>query len=459
MSQKLTFLGACGTVTGSSYLLETSGGKYLIDCGIYQGERKWRELNWQAPAFDPRDITAVLLTHAHIDHAGMLPRYFRLGMTCPIYATGSTCQLSQIMLPDSVRRQEENAEWRSDTGRSRHKPPMPLYTEADARAVLEKFLEVSQDTEYELPGGLTASWRTTGHILGASSISLQADGKGIVFSGDLGRYDFPILKDPAPQKLSDLLLIESTYGNRDHGDKSPVDGLAEHVNRCAGRGGVMMIPGFAVGRTQLILYWLRSLKAAGRIPDLPVLVDSPMAIDATAIYSRFSPELDPDVLALVRQGKSPFSFPRLHFVRDRSESMKINSIHEPMIIIAGSGMLSGGRILHHLKQRIGDARNMLLFVGYQSPGGRGGWLKSGADRMTLFGEEIPVRAEVSEISGLSGHADRGELLRWCRECEGRPGRVAVVHGEEQSASAFSETLKRELGWNAFTPVVGETIKV
>jgi metallo-beta-lactamase family protein len=299
-----------------------------------------------------------------------------------------------------------------------------------------------------------------GHIVGACSISLTIAGKKIVFSGDIGRYDQPILVDPTPAELGDLLLIESTYGDRTHHpENDPHEELAEIISRTASRGGVVVIPSFAVGRTQTILYYLRELKAANRIPDIPIIIDSPMARDATSIYQHHTNEYDAAALALLKKGFQPFQVPKMYFTRERAESIKLNSIHEPMIIISASGMLSGGRILHHLKHRVSNERNTILFVGFQPPGSRGDWLKRGNKTMTLLGEEIPVRAEVCEMSGLSAHGDRDELLRWCRSCTGTPGRVAVVHGEPDSASAFSKTLKKELGWNAFVPGYGETITI
>jgi metallo-beta-lactamase family protein len=298
-----------------------------------------------------------------------------------------------------------------------------------------------------------------GHILGACSITLNIGGRKIVFSGDIGRYGEPILVDPQPVAMGDLLLIESTYGDRLHNGHNVEDALADVINRTYRRRGIVLIPSFAVGRTQTLLYHLRELKAAERIPDLPVIIDSPMALDATNIYRHHTNEYDAHSLTLLKKGAQPFTVSKMFFTREREESMKLNSIDEPMILISASGMLSGGRILHHLKHRISDKKNTVLFVGFQPPGSRGDWLKRGNKTMKLIGDEVPVNAEICEISGLSAHADRNELLRWCRSCSGTPGRVAVVHGEPESARCMSETLSQELRWDSFVPGYLDTITV
>jgi metallo-beta-lactamase family protein len=298
-----------------------------------------------------------------------------------------------------------------------------------------------------------------GHILGACSIALDIAGKRILFSGDVGRYGEPILVDPKPARLGDLLVVESTYGDREHPFVNTKEMLAEVVNRTAERGGLVLIPSFAVGRTQTLLYHLRALKEARKIPDIPVIVDSPMALDATDIYRRHIDEYDAAARGLLDSGFLPFTMPKLYFIRDRSESIALNSIDEPMILISASGMLSGGRVLHHLKNRVGDPRNTVLFVGFQPPGSRGDWLKKGNDTVRILGEDIPVRAQIAEISGLSAHADKNELLRWARSCEGSPGKVAVVHGEPEAARVFAGELKRAFGWNVVIPTYGETVEI
>lgn len=445
---KLKFLGASGTVTGSKYLVEGGGKRILVDAGLFQGERKWRERNWDKPDFDLASVDAVLLTHAHIDHVGILPRYYQLGLRCPVYATKPTIELCQVLLPDSGRLQEEEASYRLERGRSRHTPPQPLYTERDAIDALQLFRPVPFHQRVEVLDGITARWTWMGHILGAAAIRLEIGGKVINFSGDIGRYTVPILKDPEPVDLGDLLLIESTYGDRLHPAHNPKEPLAEIINRTAKRRGVVLVPAFAVGRTQQLLFYLRELKEANAIPDVPVVIDSPMATDATKIYYNNPSDYDEESVGILKRGSQPFAVSRTHFVRDRKESMALNSIEDPMILISASGMLSGGRVLHHLKHRLGSSANTVLLVGHQPQGGRGDWLRKGAQSIRVLGEEVAVRAEVAELSGLSAHGDRAEMLRWCNECSGRPGKVMVVHGEPDSAQKFSRTLAEELNWDA-----------
>ena len=459
MDVRITFLGAAGTVTGSTYLVTYGNIRILVDCGIFQGERVWRERNWEPPHFDPTSIQAVLLTHAHVDHVAMLPRYYKLGLRAPVLCSPGTADLAKLLLLDSGRLQEEEAAFRAKHKKSRHHPPLPLYTEEDAKSSLELLKPGPINTRIPVLDGVTAEWSLMGHILGACSITLRLGGKTIVFSGDIGRYGEPILVDPQPVAMGDLLLIESTYGGRLHDGGNLKDEMADIINRTYKRRGVVIIPSFAVGRTQTLLYYLRELKAEERIPDLPVIIDSPMASDATAIYRHHSNEYDERSKELLHRGAQPFTVSKMYFTREREESIKLNSIDEPMILISASGMLSGGRILHHLKHRVSDKRNSVMFVGYQPPGSRGDWLKRGNKTVRLLGDEIPVNAEMCEVSGLSAHADRNELLRWCRSCSGTPGRVAVVHGEPDSARHFSELLGKELGWNSFVAEYLQTITV
>jgi metallo-beta-lactamase family protein len=459
MGTQIQFLGAAGTVTGSKYLVSCGDVRILIDCGLFQGQRTWREKNWEDPPFDVATLNAVLLTHAHVDHIGLLPRYYNLGLRAPVYCSRASADLAHLILLDSAKLQEEEASFRAETGRSRHHPPLPLYTEQDARGALTLLRPIDIDTPIEVCAGASATWRLMGHILGACSISLQIGGKKIVFSGDIGRYKVPILVDPQPLEFGDLLLIESTYGDRTHENTSPKHALAEVINRTVHRKGCVIIPSFAVGRTQTLLYYLRELKAAYAIPDIPVIIDSPMASDATTIYQRHSNEYDEASIGILRRGTQPFAVPKMYFTRERAESKQLNSIHEPMILISASGMLTGGRILHHLQHRISDDRNTVLFVGFQPPGSRGDWIKRGGGSVKLLGEEVPVRAEIAELSGLSAHADRDELLRWCRSCTGTPGRVAVVHGEPGSAQRFRTELEERLSWRADVPAYLDTWEV
>jgi metallo-beta-lactamase family protein len=389
----------------------------------------------------------------------MLPRYHKLGLKAPVLCSPGTADLAKLLLLDSGRLQEEEAAFRAKHKKSRHHPPLPLYTEEDAKSALELIKPGPVNTRIPVLDGVTAEWTLMGHILGACAITLRIGGKKIVFSGDIGRYGEPILVDPQPVEMGDLLLIESTYGDRLHDGGNLQDEMEDIINRTAKRRGVVIIPSFAVGRTQTLLFYLRELKAAGRIPDIPVIIDSPMASDATAIYRHHSNEYDERSKELLRKGSQPFTVSKMYFTREREESIKLNSIDEPMILISASGMLSGGRILHHLKHRVSDKRNTVMFVGYQPPGSRGDWLKRGNKTMRLLGDEVPVNAEVCEVSGLSAHADRDELLRWCRSCSGTPDRVAVVHGEPESARNFSALLGKEFGWNSFVPGYLDTITV
>ncbi|MEZ4753922.1 MAG: MBL fold metallo-hydrolase [Bdellovibrionota bacterium] len=459
MSVKITFLGAAGTVTGSKYLVEGAGKKILVDAGMFQGAREWRERNWHQPPFKPEEIDAVLLTHAHIDHTGMLPRFVSLGLNCPVYATAATVDLCNLLLPDSAKIHEEDARWRKEKGKSRHNPPLPLYTLKDAEKSLALMRAVPFHNELELIGGIKATWNRMGHILGAASIHLKIDDACITFSGDIGRYDVPILKDPEPTSCADLLLIESTYGDREHSEKSALDKMKQIIDRTAGRGGIVLIPAFAVGRTQLILYYLRELKEQGKIPNIPVIIDSPMATDATSLYKEHPEDYDEEALNLVKEGKTPFTPDKTYFIKDRDESIKLNSIDDPMILISASGMLSGGRILHHLKHRIGSPLNTLVFAGFQPPGGTGDWIKSGASSVRIFGDEYDIRAEIDEITGLSAHGDREDMLKWSKSLDSTPAKVAVVHGEPSSAKAFAETLNKEMGWPATAAKYLETIEL
>ncbi len=460
MGVTIKFLGASGTVTGSKYLVKSTRATILVDAGMFQGARNWRDKNWEPAQLDLGKVDATLLTHAHIDHTGILPRYYAEGLRSPVFATAATTELSKLLLTDSGRLQEEEANYRRESKRSRHSPPLPLYTEQNAKDVLTSFNDVQFSSRVKVAEGAYATWHRMGHILGAGSIKLEVDDKVIVFSGDIGRYGVPILRDPEPVQFGDLLLIESTYGDREHGKEDPARQLASVISGTANRGGVVLVPAFSVGRTQTILFYLKELKSKGAIPDIPVIIDSPMAADATDLYRRHTDDYDEQSLALVgADGKNPFRCSKLKFTRTREESIAINSISEPMVLISASGMLTGGRILHHLRHRISSPLNTILFVGYQPPGSRGAWIQSGAKELRVFGEEFPIRAKVAELSNLSAHGDRSELIRWCRACEGRPKRVAVVHGEPESAQSFKSTLEREFKWDVTVPAYLQEIKL
>ena len=451
MSISVTFLGASRTVTGSKYLIEAKGKRILVDAGVFQGSRDERRRNWHTPDVPLSEIDAVVLTHAHIDHSGLLPRYYTLGLRCPVYCTAPTLDLCKLLLIDSGHLQEQETSYRIRHKSSRHSAPKPLYTARDAEAALSLFKSVPFHKDIQLFDDISIHYRYQGHILGAASICMTIGDQLLTFSGDVGGYDIPILMNPEPAPLGDLLFIESTYGDREHADRNPEGKLAAIISETASRDGVVVIPSFAVGRAQLLLFYLRELKESGAIPDIPVVVDSPMSVNATSIYKKHPSSYDEESLEIVKSGRTPFDMNQLAFVTEVSASKRLNRITEPMIIISASGMLSGGRILHHLKHRITDEKNTIVFVGHQPAGGRGAWIQSGASSLKLLGHETPIRAQIETISGLSAHADRSELLRWCKSCTGTPKHVAVVHGESQVADTFKDTLKKEFGWNAFVP--------
>ena len=455
MGVTITFLGAAGTVTGSKYLVESSSAgkktvRLLIDAGMFQGAREWRERNWiDLPEKLLSEIDACLLTHAHVDHVGILPRLVQQGLRCPVYATAASCDLARVILEDAAMLQEEDAEFRAKKGDSRHLPPQPLFTAQGAAAALKLFRAVAFDERQTVLPGVSAVWRHAGHILGAASISLEIGGKRLTFSGDVGRYGVPIMRDPEPWQPGDLLLVESTYGNREHSVEDPKRVLGDLICRVAARQGTLVIPSFAVGRAQLMLFYLRELKEQKRIPDIPIVVDSPTAIDATDIYRRYPQDYDEESLQLFQGGRRPFGPTKLFFCQSRADSIKLNDTPGPMIIVAASGMLSGGRVLHHLRHRLPDERNAVALVGYQPPGSRGFMLKSGAETLRIFHEDVPIRAEILDIGSCSAHAGRSELLRWCKSAGGKPAQTAVVHGEPEAAAAFEQSLRQELGFECF----------
>lgn len=447
MPISITFLGAAGTVTGSKYLVDTGKHRILVDSGIFQGESDWKNKNWEQPPFEMSSITAVLLTHAHIDHTGMLPRYFKLGLKCPVFATETTTKLSALLLRDSAHLQVEEANYRKKPGRSSHSNPQPLYEPQDAENAIEAMVPVRFGESVKIADDISARWVRAGHILGAASIELTLGDKQICFSGDIGRYGVPILRDPEPAKCGDLLLIESTYANREHEDKDPKVKLADVISHTAARRGVVVIPSFAVGRCQQLLFDIRILKAERKIPDIPVIVDSPMASDVTELYLKSTFEYDQESMDLVRSGRHPFSFSKLGFTQSRDDSIRLNAIDEPMVIISASGMLTGGRILHHLRNRVASPKNTVLFVGHQPAGGKGAYMMQGHPTVRLFGEEIPMRAEIASISSLSAHGDHSDLRKWLDNCvasSNKPGQIAVVHGEAEVSVEFAKQLSNEV---------------
>jgi metallo-beta-lactamase family protein len=442
----LTFLGAAGTVTGAKFLLQATGARVLLECGMFQGLRALRERNWAAPPVEPGRLDAVLLSHAHIDHSGYLPRLARDGFAGPIFCSPGTADLLRIMLPDAARLQEEEAHYRNRAGATRHRPALPLFSDADASQALRLVRETAFGEAFTPADGLTARFHPSGHILGASIVEVTAGGRRLVYSGDLGRYHVPIMRDPVPIAPADTLLIESTYGDRDHPDDDRTPVIVEAVGRAVARRGVLLVPAFAIGRTQDLLYLLRQLESAGRAPRIPVYLDSPMAIEATAIYARHPEEHDAETARVTSAGGRPFVPSRFHLCRTTADSKRLNDLQGPAIAIAGSGMATGGRILHHLRRRLPDTSTTVLFVGYQAAGTRGRALREGADRVRIFGADVPVRAAILATDAPSAHADRGELLRWLGGFSVPPAVTWCVHGEPPAAAALRDTIRSRLGW-------------
>ena len=447
----LQFLGATGTVTGSKYLLEHDGFRVLVDCGLFQGLKDLRLRNWSPPPFDPAALDLVLLTHAHLDHCGYLPVIYRHGYDGPVLATPASRDLCGIILPDSGHLQEEDARFANRKGYSKHKPALPLYTEVEARQVLPRFEAVTFGVPKEIGPGVTATFRAAGHILGAAMIEVRlraASGtvKTIVFSGDLGRPAQPILPDPEPLPACDHLLLESTYGNRDHPTEDPKARLAEIVNATVRRGGTLLIPAFAVGRTQHVMFLLRELRESNAIPtDVPIYVDSPMAIEANRIVMRHPEAQDAEMRDVEASGGGALGLNGVKCATTIEQSKAINGIAYPAIVISASGMAEGGRILHHLAFKLSDHRTTVLFVGFQAAGTRGRALQDGREFVRMFGREIPVKARIETLDGLSAHADRGEILAWLGKGAGRPGRVHLVHGEPEARDALAGLIRERMG--------------
>jgi metallo-beta-lactamase family protein len=458
---RLSFLGAARTVTGSKYLLEGAGQRVLIDAGLFQGFKELRQRNWEPPPFEPNRIDRVLLTHAHIDHIGYLPRLVRLGLDCPVICTKATAELARILLIDSAEIHEEDARYANKHGFSKHKPALPLYTVEDAKRALRLLDRVHYGASFEAGKGLRGCFHDAGHILGSAHLELtleraRGEARKVVFSGDIGRYDQPLHNDPQPRPPSSILICESTYGNRDHDPEPLADQLGGPLRRAFDACGTVLIPAFAVGRAQQLALVLGRLMASGALPRVPIHIDSPMAAEATAIYSRHLDEqhLDPDVFEDGRQELLPES---IQIVRSVEESKRLNQLDGPRIIISASGMLTGGRVLHHLKRLVSDRRNLIVLAGFQAPGTRGRKLLEGAPTVRVHGIDFPVRAQCVALGGLSAHADRGELMRWLRSEETAPKVVFLTHGEPEAAFALEQRIERELGWRVEVPELGEVV--
>jgi metallo-beta-lactamase family protein len=443
----LTFLGAAGTVTGSKFLLEYSGVRLLLDCGLFQGFKPLRLRNWAHFPVDVRTLDAILLSHAHIDHSGYLPLLAREGFRGPIWCTPATRDLCEILLKDSAFLQEREAEFANRYGFSKHKPALPLYTVEDAERAL-KLLRVLPFNKAQQIGSARVTFRAAGHIPGAAITEIESAGRRIVFSGDLGRPNDPLMVAPSRIEEADYLLVESTYGNRRHLEKDVETDIADIVARTVARGGSVIIPAFAVGRTQVLLHHLHRLKAEKRIPDIPIFLDSPMAIDATEIFCASTEDwkLSHPVCAE--------AFRVAHYVRDVAQSKALDN-NLPKILISASGMATGGRILHHLKYYAPDPRHTLLFAGFQAGGTRGATITGGADWVKIHGQHVPIRAEVRNLEMLSAHADGDELMDWLRGFKRAPTRCFVVHGEPSASDALRLRIEEELGWTVEVPEQGE----
>ncbi|MBI1800971.1 MAG: MBL fold metallo-hydrolase [Chloroflexi bacterium] len=456
MDTNLIFMGAAETVTGSRYLLRVGERRYLIDCGLFQGGRQLKDLNWQPFPIPPDQIDAILLTHAHIDHVGYLPRLVSQGFHGPVYATDATCALLQLVLPDSAHLQEQDAASANKKGYSRHRPARPLYSMGDAESALGLLQPVRFFDPVALDG-VTVTWQPAGHILGSASLVVNMGAQQIVFSGDLGRYHSRVMKPPAAIAEADVLVVESTYGDRLHADEDVETVLQTALAHVLEHRGVLLIPAFAVGRTQQVLYHLRQLQNAGRIPsDLPVFIDSPMAVDASHLYCRFGDDHNLDINLLMTESDCPLRCRDTRFVRDAEESKHLNTLSGPAVIISASGMLTGGRILHHLKWRLPGGNNAVLFVGYQAEGTRGRLLLEGAKAIRIHGETVPVKARIIQAHALSGHADRAEILHWLSGSSRAPRRVFITHGEPRASQALAAAIHTELGWETEVPLMNDT---
>jgi len=442
---QLRFLGGIGTVTGSKFLIEHEGRRLLVDCGLFQGLKQLRLRNWQSLPVPASSIEAVVLTHAHIDHSGFIPRLVELGFRGKVYATPATTELCQILLADSGHLQEEEARYANRHAFSKHQPALPLYTEDTARRAMTRFELRQIDETFEPLPGFEARFLRAGHILGSASVHLSCRSGSIMFSGDLGRSDDLVMKPPAMPVGADFVLVESTYGNRTHAFEDPLARLAEVISRTASRGGVVILPSFAVGRAQTLLHVIQRLKAARRIPDLPVYLNSPMATDVTAVFRRHAEEhrLSSEECRAMCAG--------VKIVNGEEESRELNRMRYPGIILAGSGMATGGRVVHHLKSYAPDARNAIVFAGFQAAGTRGAALVGGARQIKIHGEWFPVRAEVVSLEGLSSHADREDLLRWVAALPRAPRHIYVTHGEPEAADSLRQAIQERHKWACSVP--------
>ena len=461
----IQFLGAAGTVTGSKHLVNTvgnpagnSGLQILIDCGMFQGPKEWRERNWQDLPIPVGQIDAVVLTHAHLDHCGWLPRLVKEGFRGPIYATPATIDLCGILLPDAGHLQEEDADFYNRHEKSKHSPALPLYTFEQAQACLQYFQPVPSDATKQLSPELSFRFVRAAHILGSAMVELKLESKqgrrSVLFTGDIGRVRNQnvspgkvVHSGPVEGETADIVVMESTYGNREHPTDDPRPQLAAVIGETVARGGTVVVPAFAVERTQKFLFMLKELMETGKIRRLPVYCDSPMAIQAVEIFMKHSEEYSEETRRLVNQYGSPLQWPGFQFASTLEQSKRINQQKDPAIIVSASGMATGGRILHHLAQRLPDPKNTVVFIGFQAQGTRGFTIKSGASEVKIFGEVVPIRARVIAFEQFSDHADTPELLEWLRTFKGTPGRTYLVHGDPEASSKLRDVMSQELGWN------------
>ena len=458
---RISFHGGAQTVTGSKFLLEADGAHVLIDCGLFQGLKKLRKRNWEPTSFDVKSLDGVVLTHAHLDHVGYLPRIVREGFEHRIFCTPATSKLAELILLDSAKIQESDAKYANKKGFSKHKPALPLYNSQDVERTLKLFRETPRAKWFSPAEPIWLRFHDAGHLLGSNMVEVEIRDRPqpirLLFSGDVGRYDGPLYHDPAPPPACDYLICESTYGNRDHPETEILDSLAEVVGRSVARGGVMLLASFAVGRAQQLIYLLQVLKSSGKIPDVPIYLDSPMSCNATSIYREHHEDHDLSEGELSAD-RPILAGPAVHLCRSTDESKALNHVKGPAVIISSSGMMTAGRIVHHLKRRLPGPENTVVLGGYMAVGTRGRQLQDGAETIRMHGEEIPVRAAVESISGLSGHADRSDLLRWLSPLP-RPQQVFLVHGEPDSAAALAETLRETRGWDVEVPDFGATFEL
>lgn len=450
---KLTFLGAAGTVTGSKYLLASGSSRVLVDCGLFQGLKQLRLKNWADLPIDPISVDAVVLTHAHIDHTGYLPLLVRNGFKGKVYCSHATRDLCAIMLPDSAHLQEEEARYANKKGFSKHHPALPLYTKEDAERALELLHPIAFGKDVQITDDLTLRLSPSGHILGSAFVHLSDMQTSILFSGDIGRPDDALMQAPSKPQQADYLVVESTYGNRLHEHTDPLIKLEQSLNKALKRGGIVIVPVFAVGRAQEMIYYLHQLKQAGGIPDVPMYLNSPMAVDASEIFNRHCGEHRLSV------DECNGMFKDVRMVNSIEESQRLNQVHHPMILLAASGMASGGRVVHHLKAFAPNPKNMVLFVGYQAAGTRGAAMLDGVESIKIHGEYVPVNAEIAMISNLSAHADYSEILQWMSGFKTPPKKTFITHGEPVAADAMRLHIEEDLHWNTHVPDYLETVEL